>query len=79
MFHSFKSKLKSNLATNLDDKERVKRACATGISGLQTTFGIAKDDAGHAAIPRSQTGIGGLIFILGVMKVRWVHRASIIL
>jgi hypothetical protein len=51
----------------------VKRACAVGISGLETTLQIAKEAAGHAAIPGLQTGIGSLIFILDVMKVRWLH------
>jgi hypothetical protein len=43
------------------------------------TLRIAKDAAGHAAIPGLQTAIGGLIFILDVTKVRWLHIASIIL
>jgi hypothetical protein len=79
MLHSFKSKLKSKLSTSPSNKERVKRACAASISGLQTTLRIAKDAAGHAAVPGLQTGIGGLIYVLDVIKVRWLHIASRIL
>jgi hypothetical protein len=72
MLHSVKSKLQSKLS-GPHDKERVKRACSAAITGLQITLKIAKEAAGNAAIPGLQTGIGGLIFILGVIKVRWSH------
>jgi hypothetical protein len=74
MLHSLKSKLKPKLSTSPGDKERVKRACAAGISGLQTTLRIANEVAGNAAVPGLQTGISSLIYILDVIKVRGLHK-----
>jgi hypothetical protein len=75
MLHSIKSKLESKLLTTPHDKERLKRACSAAISGLQTTLRIAQEAAGYAAIPGLQTGIGSLIYILDVIKVRCFHTA----
>jgi hypothetical protein len=79
MLHSIKSKLKSKVLTSSGDKERVKRGCTASISGLQTTLRIAKGAAGNAAVPGLETGISGLIYILGAIKVRWLHIALRIL
>jgi hypothetical protein len=68
--HSVKAKLASKLETNADDKERLKHACSTAISALETTLKIIKEAAGDAGPPGLQTGISGLLFVLDVIKVK---------
>jgi len=71
---SVKAKLVSKLSPNTEDKARMKRACSTAITGLEMTLKIAKEAAGHVGVPGLQTGIGGLLFVIGVIKV---HRCRI--
>ena len=47
----------------------MKRACSTAISALEATLKIVKEAAGHAGPPGLQTGISGLLFVIGVIKV----------
>jgi hypothetical protein len=68
--HSIKAKLASKLETSAEDKERLKRACSTAVSALETTLKIIKEAAGDAGPPGLQTGIGGLLFVLDVIKVK---------
>ena len=70
---SAKAKLKSKLTTSTEDKERLKRACSTAISGLEVTLGIAKQVAGSIGVPGLQAGICGLLFVLDVVKVNFHH------
>ena len=53
----------------------MKRACSTAISALETTLKIVKEAAGHAGPPGLQTGISGLLFVIGVIKVS-LHSLS---
>jgi hypothetical protein len=76
MLRTIKSKLKSKLSTGPNDKERLKHACSAAITGLQITLKVAKEVAGNAAVPGLQTGIGGLIYVLDVIKVRYFRIAS---
>lgn len=70
---SAKAKLIAKLSTSIEDKERIKRACSTAISGLEVTLGIAKQVAGSIGVPGLQAGIGGLLFVLDVVKVNFHH------
>lgn len=67
MLQSAKSKLKSKVPAT--SKEELKRACSSAASGLQTTLQIVKEAVGDAGVPGLQAGIGGLLFVLGVVKV----------
>ena len=65
-----KAKIVSKLLTSNEEKARMKRACSTAISALETTLKIVKEAAGHAGPPGLQTGISGLLFVIGVIKVK---------
>jgi hypothetical protein len=67
--HSIKAKIASKLPTSNDDKARMKRACSTAVSALEPTLKIVKEVAGHAGPPGLQTGISGLLFVIGIIKV----------
>ena len=64
MFHSLKSK---RLSKHLNEK-RLKEACSTVVSGLQTTLSIAKDVTGLVGVPGLQAGISGLLVAIDVIK-----------
>ena len=60
-------KLKSKLPSK--DKEKLKRACSTGIAVLQTTLNVIEQIAGNVGPPGLQAGIKGLILVLDVAQV----------
>lgn len=71
--HSVKAKLRSKFPTStIEDRERLKRACSTAVCGLEITLNIVKEAAlaRSAALPGLQESIGGLLFVIGVIKVR---------
>src|ERR1700674_76426 len=74
--NSIKAKIVSKLPTSNDEKARMKRACSTAISALETTLKIVKEAAGHAGPPGLQTGISGLLFVIGVIKVSRHYLSS---
>jgi hypothetical protein len=74
-FKSVKAKLISKLPTNVEDKDRLKRACSTAVSGLETTLTIVKQVAGNVGPPGFQAGISALLFVLDVVKVNPYHAA----
>jgi hypothetical protein len=70
---SLKAKFKS---ISPQDKERLKYAVSTAVSGLQTILGLAKEVAGSTGVPGLQAGIGGLLFVLDTIKVILIDTVS---
>jgi hypothetical protein len=68
--------VKSKFQTSPQDKERLKRACSTAVTGLQTTLRILKEAVGDAGVPGLQAGVGGLLFVLDVIKVGCLDAAQ---
>ena len=68
--HSIKAKIVSKLPTSNDDKARMKHTCSTALSALEAIIKIVKGAAGDAERRGLQTGISGLLFIIGAIKVR---------
>jgi hypothetical protein len=73
---SVKSKFKSKFLITPQDKERLKDAVSTAVSGLQTILGLAKEVAGPTGVPGLQAGIGGLLLVLDIIKVILVDTVS---
>jgi hypothetical protein len=68
--HSIEQKLKSKLPTSTEDKQRLNRACATVVSGLQLTLNIVREATGNIGVPGLQAGISSLLFVVDVIKVK---------
>ena len=69
---SVKLKIESKFR-RAQDKERLKNAVGTAVSGLQTILQIAREAAGNNSIPGLQGGIGGLLVVMDVVKVMPFH------
>lgn len=73
--NSIGAKLKSKFPTDTH-KKRLKRACSTAINGLEATLRIVKEAAGAVGPPGLQAGIGGVLFVLSVVKVGSYYALS---
>jgi hypothetical protein len=62
--------IETNVPTSNDDKACMKHACSTALSALEAIIKIVEGAAGHAERRGLQTGISGLLFIIGAIKVR---------
>jgi hypothetical protein len=68
MFHSVKSKV----LPNRPNEKRLKEACSTAVSALQTTLSIAKDVTSMAGVPGLQVCISSLLAVIDVIKARHI-------
>jgi hypothetical protein len=68
---SLKAKVVSKLPTSSsrENKQRLKNVCAKVIPGLEATLRIVKEAAGPVGCPGMMAGIGGLLFIIDIVKV----------
>jgi hypothetical protein len=70
MLHSVKSKLVSKALSGTKGSKERKNAWSAVIIGLQTTLRIVNETTASAGVPGLQSGIGSLILVLDVIKVR---------
>jgi hypothetical protein len=70
--NSIRAKLKSKLPTHADNKKHLKCACSTTsttVTVLETTLKFFKEGAVGVGPPGLQAGIGGLLFVIAIIKV----------